>query len=265
MSAVPRPLASDRALATMATLEEFWAEAGVPPRELPRQRFNRRRYLPLLDFIEAHPPSPDSQTLDIGAGIGNLCVAMRARFGGRFHYADYALPSPALQELLRRHGVERFFAINLAEPNPFTQVEERYDRVLLTEVLEHLLVNPIRLFRSIAGLLNPGGRLLLTTPNQARATNRLRLLLGRSIREPNAFPSEDRPLFGHVAEYTVPDLRGFLDLSGFTVERTAVIQNLPSMNPSAVRRGLVRLLNTAPGRRLALGDDLLIEARKTSG
>jgi 2-polyprenyl-3-methyl-5-hydroxy-6-metoxy-1,4-benzoquinol methylase len=248
----------------VATLEQFWAEAGIPPRELPRQRFNRRRYLPLLNFLDVRPPAAHSRILDIGAGIGNLCVAMRARYGGTFHYADFALPAPGLQEILRRHGVEHFFAVNLAAPTPFAELEGGYDWVLMTEVLEHLLVNPVELFRSIAGLLNREGRLVLTTPNQARITNRARLLLGRSIREPHAFPSDGRPLFGHVAEYTLEDLRSLLASAGLAVERTAVIQNLPSMTPSTARRALVRLLNTAPARALALGDDILIDARRVS-
>jgi len=118
----PHPQASARTLATVATLEDFWVQAGIPPRELPRQRFNRRRYLPLLNFLDAHPP--DSRILDLGAGLGNLCVAMRARYGGTFHYADFAVPAPDLQEILKRHGVEQFFAVNLAEATPFAQLEE---------------------------------------------------------------------------------------------------------------------------------------------
>jgi len=90
------------------------------------------------------------------------------------------------------------------------------------------------------------------------------LLLGRSIREPHAIPSDGRPLFGHVAEYTIEDLRSLLASAGLVIERSTVIQNLPSMTPSTVRRGLVCLLNTAPAHTLALGDDILIDARRAS-
>ena len=48
-------MTSERAGATMRTLEEFRSRLGLPPSELPRQRFNRRRYLPLLDFVDPTP------------------------------------------------------------------------------------------------------------------------------------------------------------------------------------------------------------------
>lgn len=128
-------MTSERAGATMRTLEEFWSRIGLPPSELPRQRFNRRRYLPLLDFVD---PTPDATILDVGAGIGNLCVAMHAPYGGVFDYADFALPSPAHQESLRSHGVERFFAVNLADADPFRAMPGGYEWILFTGVMERV-------------------------------------------------------------------------------------------------------------------------------
>ena len=46
------------------------------------------------------------------------------------------------------------------------EIQESFDVVFLFEVIEHLdLKEGIRLLKRIHGLLNPGGRLILTTPN----------------------------------------------------------------------------------------------------
>ena len=55
-----------------------------------------------------------------------------------------------------------------------------YDVVLLSEVIEHVLDGGDVLKR-IARAMNPGGRLLITTPNLGFIENRLALLFGRDL------------------------------------------------------------------------------------
>jgi len=54
----------------------------------------------------------------------------------------------------------------------------RYDRILLGDVLEHLR-DPVRVVEHLAGLLDGGGRLLISLPNVANWRIRAHLLRGR--------------------------------------------------------------------------------------
>jgi hypothetical protein len=53
------------------------------------------------------------------------------------------------------------------ETTTWPHEDETFDIVLLTEVLEHLLLNPLAVFSEAARVLVPGGRFILTTPNIA--------------------------------------------------------------------------------------------------
>lgn len=61
-----------------------------------------------------------------------------------------------------------------------TRVTERFDCISLIEVIEHLTQDEIRtLFDLIVDRLEPGGKLVLTTPNYASAWPAIELLLNR--------------------------------------------------------------------------------------
>jgi 2-polyprenyl-3-methyl-5-hydroxy-6-metoxy-1,4-benzoquinol methylase len=58
------------------------------------------------------------------------------------------------------------------------QVGERFDLVTFGDVLEHL-VDPVRTLRQASGLLDAGGRVLVSLPNVVHWTVRAKVLLGR--------------------------------------------------------------------------------------
>lgn len=80
-----------------------------------------------------------------------------------------------------------------------------YDFITMGEVLEHM-ENPEELLQKVSSLLNPGGRLFITTPTNAptidhiylfRTVGDIRDLIGRSdlvIEEELSLPAEDIPL-----------------------------------------------------------------------
>jgi SAM-dependent methyltransferase len=81
-------------------------------------------------------------------------------------------------------------------------------------VVEHLHESPRRVFADIARSLTPGGHLVIETPNHAWLRTRLRLLFGQSA---NHALSDwwQEPFFGHIREYTLPELRAMFEWSGF--------------------------------------------------
>lgn len=247
---------------TRATLVRFWEQLDLSSEERERARFSSRRYFPLLDFLAADAPRPSQKILDLGGGIGSVAVAMKVLWGGTCHLADFHVPSPSRQAVLRSFGVDQFFAVRLDEPRALEALPRDYDLIVFAEVLEHLLTNPLVLFREFYDHLVPNGCLLLTTPNQARTSNRLKLALGRSIKEPSRFPTDGSPGYGHVMEYTMDELEQLLRWESFAVERSKVIQNLPSIPTTRTQRALVRVLNTSLAQGLRLGDEMMMLARK---
>ncbi len=94
--------------------------------------------------------------LDVGAGDGSFLSAMRRR-GWEVHGVE---PDPRARErALREHGVA-------LTPGTIDDVptEERFDAVVLDNVLEHV-PDPVATLRRAWSLLRPSGRLVVLTPN----------------------------------------------------------------------------------------------------
>jgi 2-polyprenyl-3-methyl-5-hydroxy-6-metoxy-1,4-benzoquinol methylase len=109
----------------------------------------------------------NGHVLEFGAGTGILVRMLRSAGFTRVSAADL-LPRPAdLGDVPWLQG-------DLNDPLPSADGE--YDAVVSTEVIEHL-ENPRAVFRELARVLRPGGRLLLTTPNQESVRSLLSLLV----------------------------------------------------------------------------------------
>ncbi|MGA8664850.1 MAG: class I SAM-dependent methyltransferase [Thermoplasmata archaeon] len=240
-----------------AALEGFWAGAQLTAAQRTSVEFGCRRYGLILDFLSASPPNPTSRVLDLGGGSGSLSVALHARFGGHYDLVDFVLPPAGTEAHYARYGVESFRSVRLDRPESIEELPRNYDFVLFVEVLEHLLVDPIVLFRSIYNRLGPEGRLLLTTPNMARLGNRWKLARGRSIKEGERFPQDGSGGFGHVIEYTLDELDYLLKWESFVRERARIVQHLPHLSSKGLRRRAIPWLNSGFAERLRLGDDIL--------
>lgn len=245
-----------------AALEAYWAAWRPSPDQRVWLEFQSRRFDTVISTLAPVGIRHGSKVLDVGAGSGGLSVALRARYGGDYHLVDFVEPPRAALDALRAQGVSSYRTCDLTARDPFVGIPPGYDVVLFVEVLEHLLVNPIPLLRSMGMMLRPGGHLVVTTPNQGRLGNRFKLLRGRAIREPDAFPSSDAPTYGHVQEYTPDELVRFVRVAGLTCEQLRVVQNLPSARPTRGQRTGARLLNGGLGRRSWLGDETVVLARR---
>jgi 2-polyprenyl-3-methyl-5-hydroxy-6-metoxy-1,4-benzoquinol methylase len=97
------------------------------------------------------------RVLDFGAGTGELINLLSRVDGIEPHGADI-MPRPA--------DIPRSVAWYQADLNEeLTLGAAGFDAVICSEVIEHL-ENPRAVFRTLARLLRPQGKLLLTTPNQ---------------------------------------------------------------------------------------------------
>ncbi|HYK92892.1 MAG TPA: class I SAM-dependent methyltransferase [Thermoplasmata archaeon] len=243
-------------------LRDFWDAALLPADVRPYLEFQARRYGHIVEALAALAPFDSKRVLDLGGGAGSLDVVLHRQFGGTYDLAEFVPPAAAHRAALATRGVQEYYRLDLTAPQPLAGLPDGYDLLLFVEVLEHLLVNPLLLFREFWNHLKPGGYLFLTTPNQSRLRNRFRLLLGRSIKETGRFPLEAGRTFGHVLEYGRAELDQLLGVEGFEPVERRVVQQLPSMRPSRVQRLAVAALNSRALRRWELGDDILGLYRK---
>lgn len=105
--------------------------------------------------LAAAVPHIRGSILDFGCGIGLL----RGRFEGS-EYVGVDVSPAALEEARRRFPQSRFLAV--ADMRELSG--QRFDTVVALAVIEHL-PDPVGFLREMKGHLNPGGRIVLTTPN----------------------------------------------------------------------------------------------------
>jgi SAM-dependent methyltransferase len=134
--------------------------------------------------------------LDLGSGYSLLGMARPWPF--RLLAADW--DRPALQEMLRLEWVQGAVACS-AEAPAFRR--GAFDAVFAGEVIEHLRERPAAL-RSWVGLLRPGGRLVVTTPNR-------RHLFARWSGREEVQNAE------HLHEYRLDELRSEIEAAGARV------------------------------------------------
>jgi 2-polyprenyl-3-methyl-5-hydroxy-6-metoxy-1,4-benzoquinol methylase len=155
--------------------------------------------------------------IDVGAGFGFLPVLLQRR-GVHAIAADL---DPTLCQFAAAHGVDvRQYQIGAACSAP---AGIPFDFVVFSEVLEHLKLPAARAIHEVAGLLRPGGLLLLTTPNVARLAHIEALAAGENFLEPfdESIPPNGDPtdFVEHVREYSVREVIEAVEAAGFGVDR----------------------------------------------
>ncbi len=131
-------------------------------------RLHRHRYTSLLAALDA---APGTRVLEVGVTPGQL-THLLVRAGYRVGGVDL---NPGTRRALWKHLGVPVCQMNL-ERQPLPFASGSFERVVFSEVLEHLVYSPLPALREFRRVLKPGGRLLLTTPNELYVKSRLHTL-----------------------------------------------------------------------------------------
>lgn len=145
--------------------------------------------------------------LDIGCGDGELA----ARVAGRYRRVVAADISPVAvaAAAARRGEIARWLCLDASRPLPFADAS--FSTVVSLSTLQYLF-DPRGFLDEARRLLQPGGHLLVETPNLAYLPQRLRLLAGRPIRTSFWKHGIDG---GNLHYFTVDSLRQLVTDAGF--------------------------------------------------
>ena len=165
------------------------------------EAFHARRFAYLLDTARRLRPGAQ-RVLDVGCGPftemarGVFPDVWTLGFEGQAPDRHIAYDLNAIQ-----HGIT-------------PPAEAGFDLIIFSEVVEHLHVPAAAAFVALKTLLNPGGVILLQTPNAAEVMNRVALLAGRNPYERLRLTPLNP---GHFREYTLAELADDAHAAGLEV------------------------------------------------
>ncbi len=152
-----------------------------------------------------------ARMLDVGCGDGEILRLFgpdRIRAGVGIDLS----PEAVRRAGEARYGLARHLRFEEARFEDFDAGSGTFDVVLFLDVFEHFPDADGALARA-RGLLAPGGRLLILTPNVRRLTNRIRRLAARLRGETGPLPL----IPSHFREYELAEIRAMLAARGFAV------------------------------------------------
>ena len=212
-------------------------------------------------IVSLSRPQRGSSTLEVGLGYGILALVL-SEMGERVVSTEH--PSRAYlfkgdyRRLLKGKGV-LLVANDLAEGLPFASGV--FNKVLYCDVIEHLFPEMLEgQVRELHRVLQPGGLLILSTPNLARLWNRVAFLRGRPVNPPLRVRRVGKT-YDHIREYQWEELVPLFGDVGFRIEKVEYgwIPHFNGENPKcALNRITEWLLPLAP----ALGDEFYVRMVK---
>ncbi len=225
-AAPPAPQAGDeqcvleKELLDRGAYEEKWREL-FGQRQENYFAMHRRRYYELFNALAHSCPRGGRDALVLEIGVSEFLPLYRHFFPSlRLVTIDRPLASHGFDPAycLERGGAERHYQVDLnvvaLAPDFGAPPLGRFDYVVCTEVLEHLVVNPVEFLGSLLSLLQPEGLLYLTTPNFFRSENLDKI--ARRINPQMVYPrrGQNADAHHHFREYDMGELRAFVAEAG---------------------------------------------------
>lgn len=167
-------------------------------------------------------PSGARRVLELGAYM-HMTPALKVLNGyDDVHAANFGLLGQSVHKTVLLPDGEFSVDVDLfnAEQDRFPYPDGYFSLILCCEMVEHLLSDPMHMLCEIRRCLEPGGRLLLTTPNCASLSSIASVLSGKA--NPQIYAAYSKLKTGdppHVREYTAIEIGELMKAAGFEVEQ----------------------------------------------
>jgi SAM-dependent methyltransferase len=171
-----------------------------------------------LKTIELISPKDKLRILNIGTGHGVLEYFIKKKFGYDVETVDIKEEvSGYYGKRMKRLGIPQKACDLNREGLPYA--DDSFDVVIFSEVLEHLLVSPLKPLLEIHRILKKGGYLIVVTPNVASFSHIVFLICGRHFMP--EYPMEmltTMPDLKHTREYTIREMKSLLAQANFMID-----------------------------------------------
>lgn len=202
-------------------------------------------------YVELSGGDKPGRMLDIGCADGGL-----SSYFIELGWKSFGVDISASNVLsAKENGVECVLSL-LQEPLPFSK--DNFDLVVAKEVIEHVLDTRF-LLKECIRVLRPGGIFILSTPNLASLSNRIRLLFGRY---PGWMDYELGQGAGHVRYYTLSILRDQITAVGYQVEKEVGTELALPILGRYLKENRSKILGFVGKNMPELSPVLIIRARK---
>jgi SAM-dependent methyltransferase len=201
------------------TINKLVQQIKIPlltnPRELDYFTIHQKRYKIILVEILTFNLPEKSRVLDIGCYPLHLFNALK-REPFCFNVSGIASNhEPVHEETIVQLNIEK-------DKLPFKS--DLFDLVVMTELIEHLTINPAVYLSEVKRVMKKGGLLILTTPNAAHLKNRAKAVMGKSPSFPleqliNTYAEDDSIYHRHNREFTMEELKEIVQRSMLYVKR----------------------------------------------
>jgi len=182
----------------------------VRARGMKHEHFRHR----LAEFEGRFPPP--GRMLDLGCSCGYFLDMALERgydaYGVEFSEAAIAAAQPATRQRIRRGNVN--------DPESANGHPSEYDVVTAFDIIEHV-EDPVAFLDEIAGMLVPGGGVVISTPDTGHV---LRYLMGR--RWPMLQPMQHTTLMSRLGLRIALERAGFCEVAVTTARKTLTLEYL---------------------------------------
>lgn len=193
---------------------------GIDLREQARALVGRGRLL--ADVVRPALAAPGTAALEIGVGYLFSAIALRRHIGD--HFDLYAIEkqtraiwqNPQFAEKAAELGLEvRPYDLESGDAFPY---QRAFDAVVFADVIEHLPRTVVLdVLTLLSGLLAPGGRLVITSPNLAAFYRIISLTFGRGEIFDPPWLIEGYGFYGHIHLYGHADMERLLERVGLRI------------------------------------------------
>lgn len=163
----------------------------------------------------------NSRILDIGCNDGSL-----RHFLKNCDYYGVDMDKNLINQLIKQKIKAKQADFNKDEI-PFQTI--KFDYILLLDILEHV-INPKKLLNQAKGKLKPGGKIIITLPNDYHSLNKIRFIFNKNLTQDPFTP------YGHLHYFPIKSGENLLIKQGFKIlKKQPISPTKPSFLPQSLK------------------------------